>query len=246
MRPHVHEPVLAPLSRSASGEEARQRRTHWSGVVREADGASAKGDDESAGDDAARRQRMNHLRRCNEDMRILMLGWTCEEVGPGKAGAAQRIYTHPVHGTARSKKEIFRMHRGEKLDFSSAQASVLSERVRELRAHESSTVILSGCAGAEERTAGGHLLDDEVEGQEDRDRSSGGAVTSAAPEAPPSLPSGDAAASASAFGSKRPLTSLDAGAMDGERTDAEGESLTSPMTCGKRPAKHWGEALEAA
>ena len=82
--------------------------------------------------EAERRLRMNHLRRCNEDMRILMLGWSSIEVRePGKM--PHFVYEHPILGRARSKKEIFRLHKGEKLDFSSEVAVVVSERVRQLR-----------------------------------------------------------------------------------------------------------------
>ena len=52
---------------------------------------------------------------------------------------------------AKSKKIIFRMHRGEKLDFNSDEAAVLSERVRELRKSEGLTaavVVSATSAGA--------------------------------------------------------------------------------------------------
>ena len=63
-------------------------------------------------DDEARRLRMNHLRRCNEDMRILMLGWRAVEIGGGGSKPAHKVYEHPEHGRVNSKKEIFRIHRG--------------------------------------------------------------------------------------------------------------------------------------
>ena len=86
------------------------KRIHWSGVERE----SAKVDDNdcSVVELAERKMRMNHLRRCNEDMRILMLGWTSVRLDkPGKV--PRYVYEHPVHGRASSKKEIFRFHKGE-------------------------------------------------------------------------------------------------------------------------------------
>jgi len=110
--------------------EHKEVRRHWSGVAR---GPAPVPAGVSASEaEAERRLRMNHLRRCNEDMRILMLGWSSIEVRePGKM--PHFVYEHPTLGRARSKKEIFRLHKGEKLDFSSEVAVVVSERVRQLR-----------------------------------------------------------------------------------------------------------------
>jgi hypothetical protein len=70
----------SPPASSLSDKPQRSRQTgeprrHWSGVIRAS--SSPTGD---VNQDAERRLRMNHLRRCNEDMRILMLGWTSIEV----------------------------------------------------------------------------------------------------------------------------------------------------------------------
>lgn len=109
-----------PSKRRGSTEEVAPRK-HWSGVIRGPAPGSAAGDEEA---DADRRLRMNHLRRCNEDMRILMLGWTSIEVR--EAGKVPHfVYEHPRLGRARSKKEIFRLHKGEKLDFNSVRTRCL-------------------------------------------------------------------------------------------------------------------------
>ena len=108
----------------------KEPRRHWSGVARGPAPLSAGGSEVER--ETERRLRMNHLRRCNEDMRILMLGWSSIEVRePGKV--PHFVYEHPTLGRARSKKEIFRLHKGEKLNFNSDVASVVSERVRQLR-----------------------------------------------------------------------------------------------------------------
>ena len=89
--------------------EHKEVRRHWSGVAR---GPAPVPAGVSASEaEAERRLRMNHLRRCNEDMRILMLGWSSIEVRePGKM--PHFVYEHPILGRARSKKEIFRLHKG--------------------------------------------------------------------------------------------------------------------------------------
>ena len=126
----------------ARGGPARKR--HWSGVYREKDSEQTATTDERAA--AERRARMNHLRRCNEDMRILLLGWKAVEVPNGRGGVTYE-YEHPESGRrAKSKKIIFRMHRGEKLDFNSDEAAMLSERVRELRKSEALTAAVVASA----------------------------------------------------------------------------------------------------
>jgi hypothetical protein len=125
----------------ARGGPARKR--HWSGVYREKDAASAEEPTDER-TTAERRARMNHLRRCNEDMRILLLGWKAVEV-PNDKGGLTYEYEHTVTGRrAKSKKMIFKMHRGEKLDFNSDEAAVLSERVRELRQSDTIVAAVSG------------------------------------------------------------------------------------------------------
>ena len=131
------------------------KRRHWSGVYRESEAAHHShlrqlSPDAEAREAAARRKRMNHLRRCNEDMRMLMLGWKRVEAS-GEAGrSGQCIYEHPVHGRARSKKEIFRIHKGERLDFNSNEADTLSSHVREMRKSQHPGLAAAAVAAADE------------------------------------------------------------------------------------------------
>ena len=57
---------------------------------------------------AAPKHAANAKRRANEDERIRHFGWSLVEVEGGK-----RVWAHPVHGTATSKKAVFRFHAAE-------------------------------------------------------------------------------------------------------------------------------------
>ena len=66
----------------------------------------------------------------------------------------QCIYEHPVHGRARSKKEIFRIHKGERLDFNSNEADTLSSHVREMRKSQHPGLAAAAAAADEDGFAG--------------------------------------------------------------------------------------------
>ena len=123
--------------RREAGDAAAERKTHWSGVTRPPPLQATDGNTNPRPplDEESRRLRMNHMRRCNEDMRILMLGWTAVETEGGGGGRSlHRVYEHPTYGRVNSKKEIFRIHKGERIDFSSNEAANVSMHVRSVRA----------------------------------------------------------------------------------------------------------------
>lgn len=63
---------------------------------------------------AAPKLATNMKRRANEDERIRHFGWRLVKADAGQAGgSAGHIWVHPVHGTATSKKAIFRLHANE-------------------------------------------------------------------------------------------------------------------------------------
>ena len=63
---------------------------------------------------AAPKLASNMKRRANEDERIRHFGWRLVKADAGQAGgSAGHIWVHPVHGTATSKKAIFRLHANE-------------------------------------------------------------------------------------------------------------------------------------
>lgn len=83
-REHPRKPSrLQDDADSDEDNDDKAPRRHWSGVARgPAPPAAGVSEVER---ESERRLRMNHLRRCNEDMRILMLGWSSIEVRePGK------------------------------------------------------------------------------------------------------------------------------------------------------------------
>ena len=106
------------------------KSTHWSGIERPPPLVAVDNDE----DYEARRVRVNHMRRCNEDMRILMLGWHVVDVDTSGVKSSQKVYEHPKHGRVMSKKEIFKIHKGERIDFSTSQAANVSTHVRSARA----------------------------------------------------------------------------------------------------------------
>lgn len=66
-------------------------------------------------EDEETRQASNRKRRANEDERIRHFGWTMVKVDGAKKGgsAGAHCWVHPVHGTATSKKAVFRFHSNE-------------------------------------------------------------------------------------------------------------------------------------
>ena len=131
----IKEAATEEVTQSATTEEEQRniKSTHWSGIERPPPLVAVDNDE----DYEARRIRVNHMRRCNEDMRILMLGWRAVEVDNPTGKSTQKVYEHPDHGRVMSKKEIFRIHKGERIDFSTNQAQTVCTHVRSARStHE--------------------------------------------------------------------------------------------------------------
>jgi hypothetical protein len=70
---------------------------------------------DSTGFEHQSRAASNRKRRANEDERIRHFGWTMVKIDPTKKGGAAggHCWVHPVHGTATSKKAVFRIHSNE-------------------------------------------------------------------------------------------------------------------------------------